>query len=77
MKKDDTTIEKFVEISHQEFLNINNSMATKENVTLILRAIEHHSGQMADVKQHKPSALDFARLEGRVNVIEKKLGLKG
>jgi len=30
---------------------------------------------MADVKQHMPSALDFARLEGRIDVIEKRLGL--
>jgi hypothetical protein len=30
---------------------------------------------MADMRQSLPSALDFARLEGRVDVIEKTLGL--
>ena len=57
------------------YLTIKNSMATKDDVKLILSAIENLSGQIADVKQHMPSALDFARLEGRVDVIEKRLGL--
>jgi hypothetical protein len=42
---------------------------------LILSAIENLSGQIADVNQRMPSALDFAQLQGRVGVIEKTLGL--
>jgi hypothetical protein len=30
---------------------------------------------MADMKQSLPSALDFARLEGRIEVVERKLGI--
>ncbi len=69
------TIETLAEMTQQEFLTIKNSMTTKDDVKLILSAIENLSGQMADVKHSMPSALDFARLEGRVDVIEKTLGL--
>jgi hypothetical protein len=41
----------------------------------IISAIENLSGQMADMRQSLPSVLDFARLKGRVDVIEKTLGL--
>ena len=30
---------------------------------------------ITDVKQSLPSALDFARLEGRMEVVERKLGI--
>ena len=50
-------------------------MATKDDVKLILSAIENLSGQIADVKQRMLSAIDFVRLEARVEVIEKKLGM--
>jgi hypothetical protein len=41
----------------------------------VLSAIENLSGQMADMKHSLLSAWDFAHLEGRVDVIEKKLGI--
>jgi len=75
MNKEKMTIETLAEMTQQEFLTIKNSMTTKDDVKLILSAIENLSGQMADVKHSMPSALDFARLEGRVDVIEKTLGL--
>jgi len=76
MNKENMTIEKLAEMSQQEFLEIKKTMATKDDAKLILSAIETLGGQMADLKHSLPSALAFARLEGRVDVIEKKLGLK-
>jgi hypothetical protein len=49
--------------------------ATHEDVKLILSAIDTLSGQTADSKHSLPSALDFARLEGRLEVVERKLGI--
>jgi hypothetical protein len=69
------TIEKLAEMSQQEFLTLNQKMATKDDVKLILSAIENLSGQIADVKQSTLSAIDFVRLEERVEVIEQKLGI--
>jgi hypothetical protein len=69
------TIEKLAEMTQQEFLALNQKMATKDDVTLILSAIENLSGQIADVKQSTLSAIDFVRLEERVEVIEQKLGI--
>jgi hypothetical protein len=75
MDKEKITIETLAAMSQQEFLEIKKTMATKDDVTLILSAIENLSGQITDVKQSLPSALDFARLEGRVEVVERKLGI--
>jgi hypothetical protein len=54
-------------------------MATKDDLQAvgkaILDAIDDLSGQIADVKQSTLSAIDFVRLEERVDVIEKKLGI--
>jgi len=75
MKKEKMTIEQLAEMAQQEFLHIKNRMATKDDRKLVLSAIETLSGQIADVKHSIPSALDFARLEGRVDVIEKTLGI--
>jgi hypothetical protein len=71
------TIETLAEMTQQEFLALNKRMATKDDVKLILSAIENLSGQIADVKQSTLSAIDFVRLEERVDVIEKKLGIRG
>ena len=70
------TIETLAEISQQEFLAIKKEMATKDDVKLILSAIENLSGQIADVKQSTLHAIDFVRLEERVDMIEQKLGIK-
>ena len=73
------TIEKLAEMTQQEFVAINQKMATKDDLQamgkLILNAIDNLSGQIADVKQSTLSAIDFVRLEERVDVIEKKLGI--
>jgi hypothetical protein len=69
------TIEQLAEMTQQEFFALDKKMATKDDVTLILSAIENLSGQMADVKQSTLSAIDIVRLEERVDVIEKKLGI--
>jgi hypothetical protein len=76
MNKENMTIEQLVAMLQQEFLDIKKTMATRDDVTLILSAIDNLSGQIADVKSSLPSALEFARLEGRVDVIEKKLGIE-
>jgi hypothetical protein len=75
MNKENMTIEKLAEMSQPEFLEIKKTMATKDDVKLILSAIENLSGAIVDVKQSLPSALDFARLEGRMEVVERKLGI--
>jgi len=75
MAKKKMTIEKLAEMSQQEFLEIKKTMATKDDVKIILSAIENLSGAIVDVKQSLPSALDFARLEGRMEVVERKLGI--
>jgi hypothetical protein len=75
MDKEKITIEKLAEMSQQEFLEIKKTMATKDDGKLILSAIENLNGAMVDVKQSLPSALDFARLEGRMEVVERKLGI--
>jgi hypothetical protein len=73
------TIETLAEMSQQEFLAIKKQMATKDDLQAvakaILDAIDNLSGQIADVKQRTLSAIDFVRLEERVDVIEKKLGI--
>jgi hypothetical protein len=69
------TIEKLAEMTQKEFLALDKRMATKDDVKLILSAIENLSGQMADVKQSTLSTIDLIRLEERVDVIEKKLGI--
>jgi hypothetical protein len=75
MNKENMTIEKLAEMSQPEFLEIKKTMATKDDVKLILSAIENLSGAIVDVKQSLPSALDFARLEGLMEVVERKLGI--
>ena len=69
------TIEKLAEVTQKEFLALDKKMATKDDVKLILSAIENLSGQIADVKQSTLSAIDFVRLEERVDVIEKNPGI--
>jgi hypothetical protein len=69
------TIEKLAEMTQQEFLALNQKMATTDDVTLILSAIENLSGQIADVKHSTLSAIDVVRLEERVEAIEQKLGM--
>ena len=70
------TIEMLAEISQQEFLAIKQEMATKDDLQAvgkaILHAIDNLSGQIADVKQSTLSAIDFVRLEERV---ERKVGI--
>ncbi len=69
------TIEQLAEMTQQEFLALDKKMATKDDVTLILSAIENLSGQIADVKQSTITAIDYVRLETRLEVVEKKLGI--
>jgi hypothetical protein len=76
MTRKNITIEKLAEMTQQEFLALNQKMATKDDVKLILSAIENLSGQIADVKQSTLSAIDCVRLEERVDMIEQKLGIK-
>ena len=70
------TIEKLAAMSQEQFLALEKKIdATHGDVKLILSAIDNLSGQIADVKQSTLSAIDFVRLEERVDVIEKKLGI--
>jgi hypothetical protein len=69
------TIEQLAEMTQKEFLALDKKMATKDDVKLILSAIENLSGQIADVKQSTITAIDYVRLETRLEVVEKKLGI--
>jgi uncharacterized protein (TIGR02246 family) len=80
MKKGKMTIETLAAASQERFLALEKNIDAgfgdvRGDVKLILPAIENVSGQIADVKQCMPSAPDFPRLEGHVDVIEKTLGL--
>jgi len=79
-KKGKMTIETLAAASQERFLALEKKIDAgfadvRGDVKFILSAIENVSGQIVDVKQCMPSALDFPRLEGRVDVIEKTLGL--
>jgi hypothetical protein len=74
------TIENLAEMTQQRFAALNQKTATKDEVQsiskAILDAIDNLSGQIADVKQSTLSAIEFVRLEERVDVVEQKLGIK-
>jgi hypothetical protein len=81
MAKKRIAIDELAAASQEQFLALDRKMDAgfadvRGDIKLVLSAIEHLSGQMANMKQSLPSALDFARLEGRVDVIEKKLGIE-
>jgi hypothetical protein len=81
MAKKITTIEGLAAASQEQFLALEKKMDAgfqdvRGDMKLVLSAIETLSGQIGDVKQSLPSALDFARLEGRIDLIEKKLGIE-
>jgi hypothetical protein len=70
------TIETLAAASQEQFLALEKKIDTVEGkVDLVLSAIENLSGQMADIKHSLPSALEFARLEGRMELVERKLGI--
>jgi hypothetical protein len=71
------TIETLAAAAQEQFLALEKKMSTVERkVDLVLSTLENLSGAMADIQQSLPSAPDFARLEGRVDLIEKKLGIR-
>ena len=74
------TIEQLADMTQKEFLALDKKMATKDDLQAvgktILDAIDNLSGQIADAKQSMLSAIDVVRLEERVDVIEKKLGIR-
>jgi hypothetical protein len=81
MPKKKITIESLAAASQEQFLALEKKMDAgfqdvRGDIKLVLSALENLSGQMADVKQSTMSAIDFARLEGRVDVTEKKLGIE-
>jgi hypothetical protein len=72
------TIETLAAMSQEQFLALEKKIdATRGDVKLILSAIENLNGQITDVKQSTLTAIDVVRLEERVDVIEKKLGITG
>ena len=80
MEKNITTIETRSAVSQDQFLALEKKIdagfhEVRGDIKLVLSAIENLSGQMTDIKQSLPSALDFARLEGRMEVVERKLGI--
>ena len=74
------SIEQLADMTQKEFLALDKKMATKDDLQAvgktILDAIDNLSGQIADAKQSMLSAIDVVRLEERVDVIEKKLGIR-
>jgi hypothetical protein len=76
MAQKNITVEQLAAASQEQFLALEKKIDTVEGkVDLVLSAIENLSGQMADVKHSLPSALGFARLEGRMEAVERKLGI--
>ena len=78
MAKQKITIEQLAEMSQQEFLDIKKSIATgfadgHSDIKLVLSAIGNLSGQITDVKHTTRNAFDYARLEGRVEALEKQM----
>jgi hypothetical protein len=78
--KNITTIETSAAASQDQFLALEKKTdagfhEVRGDIKLVLSAIENLSGQITDVKQSLPSALAFARLEGRMEVVERKLGI--
>jgi hypothetical protein len=72
MAKKKMTIETLAAASQEQFLALEKKMDTVEGkVDVVLSTLENLSSQMADIKQSLPSALDFARLEGRIDVIKR------
>jgi hypothetical protein len=74
------TIETLAAASQEQFLTLEKKMDAgfhegRGDIKLVLSAIETLSGHMADMKQSLPSARDFARLDGRMEVVERKLGI--
>jgi hypothetical protein len=64
------TIETLAAASQEQFLALEKKMdagfqEVRGDIKLVLSAVENLSGQMADIKQSLPNALDFARLEGQ------------
>lgn len=80
MAQKNITIDELAAASQDQCLALERRMDTgfqevRGDIKLVLSAIETLSGQMADMKHSLPSALDFARLEGRREVVERKLGI--
>jgi tetrahydromethanopterin S-methyltransferase subunit G len=72
------TIESLAAASQEQFLALEKKIDTVEGkVDLVLSTLENLSGQIADAKQSRITALDYARLETRVETLEKKLDSKG
>jgi hypothetical protein len=70
------TIDQLAAMSQEQFLALEKKIdATHGDVKLILSAIENLSGQIAGVKQSTITAIDYVRLETRLEVVEKKLGI--
>jgi hypothetical protein len=74
------TIETLAAASQEQFLALEKKMdmgfhEVRSDIQLVLSALETLSGQMTDIKHSLPSALEFARLEGRMEVVERKLGI--
>jgi hypothetical protein len=80
MNKKKITIETLAAASQDQFLALEKKMdagfhEVRGDIKLVLSAIETLSGTMADMRQSLPIALAFAWLEGRVEVLERKLGI--
>jgi hypothetical protein len=81
MTQQKMTIAQLAATSQEQFLALERKMDAgfqdvRSDIKLVLSAIETLSGQMADVRQSAVSALDYARLETRVETLKKKLGIK-
>jgi hypothetical protein len=81
MAKKNITIESLAAASQEQCVVLEKKMDAgfqdvRGDIKLVLSAIETLGGQIADLKQSLPGALDFARLEGGVDLIEKKLGIE-
>jgi hypothetical protein len=81
MAKKNITIESLAAASQEQCVVLEKKMDAgfqdvRGDIKLVLSTIETLGSQIADLKQSLPGALDFARLEGGVDLIEKKLGIE-
>jgi hypothetical protein len=66
-------VEEVAAMANKQFTNLEKKInGVGSDIKLVLSAIETLSGQIADVKQSTVSALDYARLEGRVEALESR-----
>lgn len=67
-------IEEVAAMANKQFMSLEKKM--DDGFKMLVDHLENIEGQIADVKQSRVSIRDHLRLEDRVEVVEKKVGIK-